>query len=62
MLVYRLLEDGGILPKHVSRSIQKKLYCYVYYMCMCWFYKGAIPVLVWLSCSLLIYRLIPAPS
>ena len=26
-------------------------------MCMCWFYKGAIHVLGWLSCSSLIYRL-----
>jgi len=37
--------------------VNKKLYCYVYYMCMCWFYKGAIHVLSWLSCSSLIYRL-----
>jgi len=39
VLVHRFPEDGRVPPKH--RGVNKKLYCYVYHMWNCWFYKPA---------------------
>jgi len=37
--VYGLLEDGEIPPKHAG---VKTLYCYVYWMCICWVQKWEV--------------------